>query len=126
LGREKKKAYGSSNSGGGKQEEEEGGATSSSSVVLEFSQVPTRVFSFGFFCPLAFFLSFLLSFLVIPTYSDLLYCCDWKKSVGSFVARLGLYIFIYTLILFFMFAKRDPGCPREGRKGRRQLCEFFL
>ncbi len=123
MGREKKKAYGSSNSGGGKQEEEEGAATSrsSSSVVLEFSQVPSRVFSFGFFF---FFLAFFLSFLVIPTYSDLLYCCDWKKSVGSFVVRLGLYT--YTLILFFMFAKRDRGCSRKGRKGRRQLCEFFL
>jgi len=107
LGREKNKAYGSSNSGGGKQEEEEGAATSSSSVVLEFSQVPSRVFSLGFFFPLAFFLSFFLSFLVIPTYTDLLYCCDWKKSVGSFVVRLGVYI--YILILVFLCLQRGIG-----------------
>jgi hypothetical protein len=94
LGREKKKAYGSSNSGGGKQEEEEGAATSSSSVVLEFSQVPTRVFSFGFFFPpLYFFLgnTYLLGFVVLLRLEEVcwIFCCQIRF----------IYIYTYSFIL---------------------------
>ncbi len=94
MGREKKKAYGSSNSGGGKQEEEEGAATSSSSsVVLEFSQVPSRDFSFCF-CfffknSLSFFLSFflgntyLLGFVVLLRLEEVcwIFCCQIRFDI---------------------------------------------